>query len=71
MRQAEFNNAFNFYSNAFNPLNNTQHHNEYAQRTEKQKVRPTPGLTRHYVVYSNANKIYAYIPFIILIKIVL
>lgn len=48
LRQAELNNAFNLYNvNAYGPPNNT--YNEYAQRTERQKVRPS-GPPRHVVI---------------------
>lgn len=57
MRQAELNNAFNLYNvNAYGPPNNT--HNEYAQRTERQKVRPS-GPPRHVVIpYGAATTLY-------------
>ncbi|XP_062525074.1 lachesin isoform X2 [Bombyx mori] len=52
-RQVELNNAFNFYNvNVFIP--NTTN-NDYSQRTERQKTRPT-GSPRHYISYSSANK---------------
>lgn len=57
LRQAELNNAFNLYNvNAYGPPNNT--HNEYAQRTERQKVRPS-GPPRHVVIsYGAASSLH-------------
>lgn len=52
VRQAELNNALNYYNNAHGAGANSSY-NEYAQRTERQKVRPS-GPPRHYVVYSVA-----------------
>ncbi|KAG6441244.1 lachesin [Manduca sexta] len=53
LRQAELNNALNFYNvNAYGQTNNT--HNEYAQRTEWQKLRPT-GPSRQFIYNKGAK----------------
>lgn len=56
VRQAELNNALNLYTNPHGSSVNTSY-NEYSQRTEKQKVRPS-GPPRLYTVYNASNALF-------------